>query len=785
MVHINSKRGTIILWAIIALVLAVLAVKRCSDIGTKEDEVRQQKAFEKKEVKPTMRKVSGVESEMQKHHNDPGFNTEDIRQTLTSYQERLAALQKECNAICDYLKEKAGKELPNTECGEWNVKKKRLDDLVKEIERLGQEAQDAYKRQVEEWESAGAKVDADAKAWFETIGELAEHVDKLRGHAAKMQKEVISKEALHGYRNNEKSLKRGKKSLVSEQDKLKKECESIRKAMSEILGPDGKVNPDAPGIKGIVALLPNPSIPVVDIDSLPPPTPLPDHEPPFEPDVRIVTTGDLAEELAKPLLKGWLGDCGVIFSESDWKEPDEITKQIAVKVPPEIQGKEQGKLRIQIITERNSAAIFSWLRAGQEKADIVLTGRRLSNAQRAAYDVPEAAGNGLFRARVCSDALLFFRGEGIEFECLNAHMLLEGSKVYSSDDVGRMEAASIFGFAPNGNDILLDETRGKSIDDLRRQYRDQIILGVWHKDGMRGKDAKSEDEESKKRLRTVRGHELSYSSEIDINSDGEALAYRRFLREYQKKGCPPLKPTINAGRYAYAYDICFYRSTTPRPEAAAGENLLEWAGNAKNERVAELVEKHGFVPVRPQEPDANAPLTNEDLPIDKLIQKLPESFGYVRGETVWVKGMRFNVPLFYRVGDKNVKVDSTYRSGVEKALGDIKKLTQGKRACLVLAGHADPQYGKKLDASDRSWNFNDKLSLERANVIYADLFGKECPDTSTLMHVTLGCSWAFPVRDIDLSKRIAEQEDALERCRRVEVFLVFPRDAEDEGEKKE
>ncbi len=780
--HMDAKMKTRILWGVIILALISYVGYRIHMHIRIERENAAQVQFDRTKVKPAMKKMDGVS--LKKRGNDYSFNTEGIMQTLSSYQDQVRELEKECNEICDYLEEKASNSQPENVRREWFAKKERLENLKREVERIKKDAQAAYDRQVEVWEASGAKIGTDVQAKRDQIKKLIKCAVALYKYAGAMIREVVPEEnAYYGYLRDQKKLKKEIQRLQKLQAQIEKEYGNMKGAMAGILRSDGKVNPDAQSIMDIVTLLNGicaseknviarwDKVVRIDPPTLPPPAP-------FDPDIRIATTGDLAEELARPLVDEWLKARNVKPPEGDsfvWNTPDEVTKEIEVSVPQSLQGKEPGKLRIRIITEQNSAAIFSWLSPGREKADLVLTGRSMSDEQRRAFETSGSDGEEVHRSRVCSDALLFFPGNGISLDCLNAEKMKEVYKVYSRDDAGRMEAASIFGFTPNGSDAVADDTRDKSIDSLREEYKNYIILGTWHRDSLRSGDAVS----------PFHGHELSYSSGISMDSSKVASAYRHFRKEYQNKGCHPSEPTINSQRYAYAYDINFYRSTTPKPEAAAGKDLLEWAGNAGSGDVAKLVRKRGFVPVMPQEPNADDQLTNEDLPIDKLIQKLPKSFGYTRDETVWIRGTRIEIPLLYDVGDSKVSVDSIYKSGVTKALEYMKKLTQGRRACLVLVGHADPQYGKKLDVGDRSWNFNDKLSRERADSIYTDIFGKECPDTSTLMHVTLGCSWALPVLDIDLSKGIAEQEGALRRCRRVEVFLVFPRDTEEKGEKKE
>ncbi len=780
--HIDAKKKTYVVWGLVVVFLGILVAYHYAKDKRIEEENAQQMLFEKREVKPVMRGLSAVG--LKKRESDLSFGTEDIKQTLGAYRERVDGLAKECGGLYDYLREKAGSEQPESVCKDWRAKKERVKGLRAEIARVGQEGQDAYERQVAEWEAAATKVDAEVQTRLDEVRNLERRATKLYGRAAERRKNVEQGEkAYYGYTNDTRKLKRGILSVRAKLKKYEAEQADLIKAKNSILGEDGKVNPEAPAIKDIVALLGGlrPAI-GGDVDALQEPTIKPEPPPPpMVADLSIATTGDLAEELAKPLVEGWLTERGATPLQGNsfvWNTPDEVTMEIEVNAPASIQGRDAGKLRVRIITERDAGGIFSWLHSGRERADLVLTGRNMSNAQRGVWlpkgrtlDDFGTGGKGTYRSRVCSDALLFFPGEGSEIECLNAETRNKVAKVYSRDDAGRMEAASIFGFTPGGRDAVADDTGGRSIDSLRGQYRDHIILGTWHRDSRR----------SDKALRPVRGHELSYSSGISMDSDRVASAYRRFLQEYRNKGCHPSEPTINAGRYAYAYDINFYRSTAPKREAAAGEDLLAWAGDAKSEKLATLVRGRGFVPVMPKEPNADDQLTNEDLPIDRLLQKLPSDFGYTRDETVWVRGTRFDIPLFYRVGDSKVAVDPTYVSGVTKALEYMRKLTKGRRACLVLVGHADPQYGKKLDAGERSWNFNDKLSRERADVIYTDFFSKECPDSSTLTHVTLGCSWALPVRDIDLSKGIEEQEGALDRCRRVEVFVVFPLADEEES----
>lgn len=781
-VHIDSKVRGPILWVIIGVVALVGMVKCHNKSERIEDENEAQVQFEKKKVRPLLKEIDGAgRKEEGVGHS---YSTEEIKGKLEHYEQEVKKKAKNGEELFRYLREKSGSPQPEAVCKEWEVKKKEIGKSQGEIDRLKQEAENAYNTQKEEWEKNALE---DAKKADEngSIGELVRRTGEMCKEARKKMEEVEpEREAYNGYAMDVRKLKRHLKRLEEmdrQQQEERKKLEEERKA---IIGDDGKVNRESPAIQELEGLLNSiRQAGHYSIDKLEAPTILPvPPPPPFEPDVRIVTTGDLAEELLMPLVEEWLTERGASPLKGDsfvWNTPDELTKEIEVKVPRDLQGKDPGTLRIRIVTEPDGSRVFDSIKSGKEKTELVFTGRKMNGLQEKEWlpvgQTPatlDPAGHGrAYRTRVCSDALLFFRGEGIGEACLNAQLLREMKKHFSKDDVGRMEAAAIFGLAPTGKDTQDSNTRGKSVRSLCTQYRGQLVLGCWHRDSQSRNSA----------MTATGGPTLSYSAGLNMGDGKATRAYKRYVADAMNRGCAPVESSINSGQYAFAYNITFYRATTPKPEAAAAADLLAWAGDIKNTKVEGVVRSCGFVPVRIEKPSAGGQLTEADLPLNELLDALePYNFGYTKGVSTWVYGARISVPLYYAVGsavtDENsvaVDPDSAYYTEAQ-ALDLIRELTRERQACLVIVGHADPQYGKKLDAGESSWRFNDKLSRKRAAAIYSTLFAKACSDSPTLRHATLGCSWSRPACDINLGQGIEMQEGALGRCRRVDVFVVFP-----------
>lgn len=782
--HIDSRHKMYILWGVIG-VLILSWIVSCHNKNVRiEEENEAQVQFEKKKVRPLLKEVN--EAGLKKEEGGCGYSTQAIKERLENEVKRKEQEEEESRELYAYLKERSGSEQPEAVCREWCARAKRLKELQENWARAGEEAKEAYARQVEEWES-NAQRDAAAKAGGAqgTAEELIKRIEGLRKEARKRMEEVEPEEAAYnGYAMDMRKLNRHRKSLEEMNSRQRAERESIEKERSAIMGEDAKVNHEAKPIQELEAMLECICRAMShDTEGLAEPTVLPaPPPPPFEPDVRIVTTGDLAEELLVPLVEEWLTERGASSLKGDsfvWNTPDEVTKEIEVKVPQDLQGKDQGRLRIRIVTELNSDRIFDSIKSGKEKAELVFTGRKMNGLQEKEWlpvgQTPaslDPAGHGrAYRTRVCSDALLFFRGEGIGEACLNAELLRETPKQFSKDDAGRMEAAAIFGLMPTGADAQDGDTRGKSIRSLCTRNRGRLVLGCWHKDSQSRNSA----------MTTTGGPTLSYAAGLSTGGKKVSTSYKQYVANAMNRGCAPAEGSINSGQYAFAYNITFYRATTPKPEAVAAADLLAWAGDMTNAKVESVVKSRGFVPVSIEKPRANGQLTEADLPLNALINALePYHFGYTKGVSTWVNGVRISVPLYYAVGsavadEKSVAIDPDSAYYTEKqAVELIRTITKGRQACLVIVGHADPQYGGKLDAGESSWKFNDKLSRQRAESIYGALFAKAFPDNFALKHVTLGCSWSRPACDINMERGIELQEGALSRCRRVEVFVVFP-----------
>ena len=777
--QLDSKKKMYVLWGVIAMVLLTLMV-RCHNKNVRIEKERAEQMLFEKSARDKLKEVDQAGKNPEQPHS---YSTAALKEQLKSDADRVRGIQEESKKLYDFLKEKSGSEQTESVCKEWQMRANRVRDLRADSDRVCQEAGAAYERQVQEWKSNG-QTDARLAKKLEEMEKLEQEVGNLYKKARKKKNEVTPSEAaFYGYEMDCRKLKRNQKSLHEQKEQLKNQQEISQRERAAILDENGELNLEAPAVHELTDLLEKiRQTEKYDANSLSAPTVLPEPPPPpFEPDLRMATTGDLADELLVPLIETWLAERGatpIQGSSFVWNMPNEVTKEIELKVPTSLQGKDTGRLRIRIMTEPNGAAIFDYIRCGKEKADLVLTGRKMNTLQEKEW-LPigqtlaqlDPQGHGrAYRTRVCSDALLFFRGGDIrDNNCLDAKSLSTVPKLYSTDDDGRSEAAGIFGLVPTKNDAQVATTQGKSIQTLCTQFKRCIVLGSWHKDSQNRHNAMS----------TAGGPTLSYSAGLSVGAVDVASSYKRFLKDYSNKGCLPTESTINSGQYAFAYNVSLYRATTTSSDSVAAD-FMNWAGDATSEKLASLVKSRGFVPIRMEKPNADSQLTDADLPIDELLRILGERYGYTRRVNTWVRGTRIAVPLYYAVGSSKtgessvaVDPDSVYYTE-KQAIDIIRTLTEGRLACLVLVGHADPQYGGRLDVGDGSWKFNDNLSRKRAELIYSTLFGKTCPDSTTLTHATLGCSWARPACDIDLKKSIDAQENALSRCRRVEVFVVFP-----------
>lgn len=769
-----------ITWSVICITILCLWGKCQSNSRQEKEEEATQAAFRAKVVNPLIKEVS-VQGEPATDEISP-FETEELLSRLRHFENSARNKHEEGTVIYTDIESKQGSELPEKELKQWHAGAARVSNINDELAHYAKEAQQTHDSQIQLWEKAAAE-DAEKSKAIAVDEQLENKVQNAIKKAQKLFSGVQRSETARlGYSSDIKKLKRNLNQLRRQNAEKKAHRAKMDESKAIVIGEDNHVNPQSVPIVEARALLEKiKGLRSFDTNILTVPTlkpaPLPE---PFRPDVHIVTTGDLSSTLLEPLVEAWLKDRKATPLNGNsfmWDMPDEQTRELEARVPASLQGKDAGILRIRISTENNSDFIFKHIRHGKGDANLVLTGRKMNileekewlplNETLSSLD-PQTHGR-TYRARLCSDALLFFRGNAINTTSIRQSDLRDAAKVFSCDDKGRAEVASIFGLTPSGRDIT-DNTKNKSIRTLAEEHSSAIILGNWHNDSMSRTGSQA--------MSVAHNPTLSYAAGMDA-ANALKNADKRFIS--LDDGCAPSEETINSGQYAFSYNITFYRATENQPQAQAAADLMQWAVNVNNKQTETLVRSKGYVPVQAVKVYSNSKITNADLPLDMVLQKLESrDFGYTRGVSTWVYGSRISIPLYYEVGSdtansNGVAIDPDSQYYTEKqALQIIRELVANGNACLVLVGHADPQWGKKLNVSKESWNGNMSLSNKRAAGVYASLFQKAFPDSATLNHITLGCSWARPASDISLTQEMERQEHALSRCRRVEVFVVFP-----------
>lgn len=779
---------TKIIWGVIALCAGSFTLKTCNDSRIAEEEAQQQQLFRKKNVTPMLKEVNDATAPRSASSASP-FDAAGLLAKLSDYDKRTAAQRRELEEIFAFLQEKQGTELPENVCKQWENQLARLKSGKTGLDAQQEEAQGIYDAQLQQWLATAAQTQ-DIKTHADELAALATALQALQKTAERRRREVDSDGV--AYTGYTMDIKRIKKRLKLIEEK-KAEWDAITKAAVEaraaVVTDTGEINRNGEPIRKAEELLANILVdPECDAESLTAPTILPaPPPPPFVPDIRIVTTGDLADSLLEPMVNQWLKARKATPMEGEntftWNVANENTREIEVKVPEKLQGADKGVLRIRVTTETNGASVFTHLLAGGD-ADLVLTGRKMSKQMEGMWlpqgktlEMMDPAGKGrAYRTRVCSDALLFFRGSGMDLETVSTHVLESTPKVLSVDDAGRMEAAALFGQAAKATDHRA-MTTGKTPAAITREHPDHLFLGTWHQDGLNHNPGRA--------LSASGNAALGYSTCWD-----DEAVLKNIPAEYRAvaAGCIPTDDSIMSGQYAFSYNISFYRSTQNNPKASAAADLMTYAGDVTNAEVGELVRLHGFAPMQFELSKPDNTLTDEDLPLAMVIRQMETSgldMGYDADSCTWVYGVRIPIPLYYAVGSvtsdgkKAVEIDPDSRYYTEaQGLQAINKMVQGKKACLVLVGHADPQWGKKLDTSKESWRKNLTLSADRAKGVYQTLFHDIFGGHAQLGKVQLGTSWARPAADIHLGKAVEDQEAALERCRRVDIFLIFPLTAE-------
>lgn len=714
------------------------------------------------------------------------YDAKALLQQLKHYRDTLRKNATEAETLCKFI------EIKNDEPQYQHV----VDDCSSKIVRLGELA----KKQGDEKNSAQELYDATLRNW-ELSSATGTGIDAalhdLRNVREKLNE--YKKQAETGAENSDgdwaaydiyDGIKEGLTPLISRIDAEIKRLEDRGKdylaSKSEVIGQTGQIDYNLPKMREIVDVLsdikatpnllpPYPEVPIVLEEEEPQPPPAV-----IEPDIRLAATGDLGQALLEPLVEKWLtanGATPLHGSTFIWNV-QEGSRMLEVNAPEDMQGAEAGKLRILISGGLSKEAAFAAVsRTGD--ADLILTGLQPTHDMEKAW-LPEGKTlqeldtktmGRAYRARVCYDAVVFFRGNKVKENTISAKGMRALPKVFSTNDIARSEAVAVFGMQPESQDSEELGEKSLSQKELCSKYEDKVVLGVWHRDA--GANVAVRNTPA-----------ISYA----VSWDKETLKSIPDKYEPGVEGVLPSEETIATGRYAYSYSIygyCSTREPSARRSQLAGR-LLSYMADAEDSKVAETIKSCRFVPVMLSIGDMSRSikLTKDDIPLAVLFEKLGTQkvrrYGYdPKTPELGVYGIRIPVQLHYEVGstESNTMLDPDghYYASSDKLLSAIGKELQGVSSALVVVlGHADPSWNAKLDVGIDSWRNNLSLSEKRAENVSNSNLKSQLTGLSGVEHVFLGTSWARPARDIVSDRPLEEQEKALELCRRVEVFLIFP-----------
>lgn len=776
--------------------MTLFGFKSCYQFKIDESDNRAQSAFRKDKVTPLLKELNDLGNpELQGEIN---YLPEPLLTTLGEIAQHAESLRSEASDTYAYLKNNEG-EQPQHICDSWVKKRGKLDALLAALSTCRSDAENVYNNQLASWQRlAERQVDGEAD-YGARIDALAARIETLSAAAKTARSKVRKKPDGVAYLAYTIDLKRmegrrrkkdhaavgGLAYLKQAKAVWSARCEAETAAYKELFTEDGEINYGGEPLQKAGHLLAVVNEPVsFDVSALVAPTLLPAPGPkPFVADIHLSTTGDLADSLLVPLVEQWLrarkatplkGDC------FEWVyNAAESTQDLEIKVPPSLQGATEGVLRIRITTERQGNSVFSGL-AEKGKADIVLTGRKMSPEDEQIWlpkgkTLPLLDPDGFgrsFRTRLCSDALVFFCGESLNLPYVTSQILHETPKVFSDADAALAEAVEIAGLHPEAIDYNSPLPR-KNPAEVTRGHPDKICLGTWHADVAKHHAGSA--------LAVKDSSALGFST---CWNNPKVLETIPPLYRSAEFGCKPTEPTINTGQYAFAYNICFYRSIHPRRYGAVSADFMQYTCDVNNRTVGKLVRNCGFVPLQFDLIKRNQTLTDKDLPLKLLIRRMEQQhmdMGYDEDTSTWVYGVKIPIPLYYETGgvsadktrDVVVDADSRYYTD-SQAVQIIRNMAEHQPVCLVLVGHADPQWRGGLDTGAESWRENLKISQERADGIYHALFSERVGMLPHLTHLQIGSSWARPASDINLGKPKEAQEQALGRCRRVDIFLVFP-----------
>lgn len=722
--------------------------------------------------------ISEAHQEVENRPEDSvDFNIDGLVRELTEIKEQLRKNEEKAKELTDYVLESNREPQPQHVIDACQARLEQLQKINEEQDALKIKAEQLYSAALANWPKLSDIIEAATKR-LEHMGELSKTLtNNLKSAQQRRDKTASDWEARRIYRLIIRRINRVQKLMDAEMTFAQQWLTTATAERSRVMNEKKEVDYNKPDMKKIVSLKDeilqwkqhSTNIPLPSLKPAPPP-------PVFKPDMVLASTGDLPEALLMPLVEQWLLDNKARPLNGNsfvWEPGKNGSKEIEVVASGALQGDEAGKLRIRVLPAYERGMAFAEL-SKQSGAHLLLTGQNPSEEMLKGW-LPEGKTlqtmeeSRSYRARVCYDALVFFGGEKFDVTTVRSASLREQSKVFSVNDKARADAASICGMTPSDSDIT--ETQQKSMSQLRTDYADKMILGVWHKDAA--------GNVSINKMPTI-CYAAGWESEE---------AQKNIPDEYRagKDGVPPTAEHIASGRYAYSYSIYFYRNarnTTTRGSELA-RNLMLYAADAENSRVESLIRTRGFVPVKLglDKLSRSNRLTKDDLPLPVLFRKMDgatEEFGYDANESQWVYGVRIPMPLYYETGSAeasedgvSLDPDAAYYTSTQ-AFARIREAVGNEKAIVVVLGHADPQWNKKLMVDSNSWKQNLKLSERRAGIVGKKKVQPQMEGADNICHLELGSGWARPACDISLARSVAEQQNELARCRRVEVFIIFP-----------
>lgn len=705
------------------------------------------------------------------------YNPDELLRLLQDIHRQLVDISNQINALEDEVKSKNRVPQPQYVVDACKNHIQQIEQLCTRGARLQAEAEALYVTTLAKWEEEAKKPDSTgddikkAEAILAKFPEYKEEIIKRRDACESGWK------ARGVYNRLLKRLKIKELHIRAKLDILKQKYEQANAARAQVIGDGNEVDHTKPKVKEIDAVIN--AIRAFDFKNrklVPPavkPEPKPVPPPEFKPDLVLTATGDLPETLLQPLVESWLtaGRATPVKGNRFIWDTRHGNKELEVNAPADMQGAQAGKLCIRIVpVDGVDAAFRSVGLCGH--THVMLTGANPSREALAEWlpegQNPQDLGRS-YKARICYDALVFFRGDSLDLKTpLRSAIMKKQPMVFSVGDAARSEAVQVFGLAPAAHDVT--EQQNMDTRALCTKYADKIVLGVWHKDAVSALAFREQPT-------------ICYAAGWESEE-----AFKNVPKEYlpETEGVSPNAATIASGRYAYSYSIYGYRTTRDKASRASvlAAQLLAYMADAENAQVAQTVRDGGFVPVdiavdkmsRTQE------LTKDDLPLPVLLKAMgstAESFGYDAEDAAWVYGVRIPFAMYFKTGsakggDEQVTLDADaeYYTSTE-AFARIQELIKDGRAAIVVLGHADVQHGGGLKVDRASWKSNLALSQKRAKFT-GDALKKKIPGNKSLHRVAVGTGWARPACDISLTKPIDEQENELARCRRAEVFIIFP-----------